>query len=111
MNIQEIVINQVCGEFEIDPNNHHQKFSVEELKDIIRYTTNKILMAHFQVLLENYLQYTDRNTALEELCILANMVYKNKINSIKDLSDFSEISTQIADIEVRFLEASLGLKT
>ena len=113
MNIQETVIEQMCEQLEIDPNNHDQQFSVEELKDIIRWTRNKMLMAHFQILLENYLNHTDKNTALNQLSIFADIASESKDDSkaIKYLNDFQKIAKQIAEIEVKFLETSLGLKT
>lgn len=110
MNIQETVIEQICKQFEIDPNNYNQQFSVDELKDIIRCTTNTMLMAHFQILLENYLEHTDTNNAFHKLSVLANLGSENEGNAIKNISDFSEIGKKIALIEVSFLEASLGLK-
>ncbi len=111
MDIQETVMEQICEQFKIDPKNQNQQISVEELKDIIRCTTNKMLMAHFQVLLDNYLENTDINSALHQLRILANITSENNTNEIKDFSDFSQIGKEIANIEVRFLENSLGLKT
>ncbi|MEM1167712.1 MAG: hypothetical protein AAGJ08_01105 [Cyanobacteria bacterium P01_H01_bin.35] len=111
MNIQETVIEQIYEQFKIDPNNHNQQISVEELKNIIRCTTNKMLMAHFQVLLDNYLDNADLNSALNKFRTLANITSENNTNDIKDSSDFSEIGEKIANIEVRFLEHSLGLKT
>ncbi|MGD1701198.1 hypothetical protein [Dapis sp. BLCC M229] len=111
MNIQETIIEQTCEEFKIDPNNHNQQLSVEKLKDIIRCTTNKMLMAHFQVLLDNYLENTDRSSALHQLSVLADISSENDADEIKDLSDYHNISKQIANIEVRFLETSMGLKT
>ncbi|MGK7919619.1 MAG: hypothetical protein AB4080_06380 [Trichodesmium sp.] len=113
MNIQETVIEQMCEQLEIDPNNHDQQFSVEELKDIIRCTTNKMLMAHFQILLEKYLDHTDKNTALNQLSAFAEIVSESKHDpqARKSLNDFQEIAKQIAKIEVKFLETSLGLET
>ncbi len=111
MDIQETVMEQICDQFKIDSNNHDRQISVAELKDIIRCTTNKMLMAHFQILLDNYLENTDINSALNQLRILANITSENNTNGVKDLSDFSEIGKQIANIEVRFLENSLGLTT
>ena len=111
MNIQETVIEQTCEQFKIDPNNDNQQLSVEKLKDIIRCTTNKMLMAHFQVLLNNYLENTDINSALDQLSVLADIKTENDADEIKRLSDCHNISKQIANIEVRFLETSLGLKT
>lgn len=111
MNIQETVIEQICEQFKIDPNNHNQQLSVENLKDIIRCTTNKMLMAHFQILLDNYLENTDTNSALNQLSVLANVESENDANEIKNLSNFHDIGKQIANIEVRFLETNLGLRT
>ncbi|NET44500.1 hypothetical protein [Okeania sp. SIO2B3] len=111
MNIQEIVIEQICEEFKIDPNNHNQQLSVDNLKDIIRCTTNKMLMAHFQILLDNYLENSDKNSALNQLSVFANIESENDVNDIKKLSGFHDIGKQIANIEVRFLETNLGLRT
>ncbi len=111
MNIQETVMEQICEQFKIDPKNQNQQISVEELKDIIRCTTNKMLMAHFQVLLDKYLENTDINSGLQQLGILANITSEKNTNEIKDFSDFSQIGKKIANIEVRFLENTLGLKT
>ncbi|GFZ95074.1 hypothetical protein [Okeania sp. KiyG1] len=111
MNIQEIVIEQICKEFKIDPNNDNQQLSVENLKDIIRCTTNKMLMAHFQILLDNYLENSDKNYALHQLSVFANIESENNANEIKKLSGFHDIGKQIANIEVRFLETTLGLRT
>lgn len=111
MNIQEIVIEQICEQFKIDPNNHNQQLSVENLKDIIRCTTNKMLMAHFQILLDNYLENSDKNSALYQLSVFANIESENDTNEIKDLSGFHDIGKQIANIEVRFLETTLGLRS
>ncbi len=111
MDIQETVMEQICEEFKIDSNNHNQQISIEELKNIIRCITNKMLMAHFQVLLDNYLENNDINSALHQLRILANITSENNTNGVKDFSGFSEIGEKIANIEVTFLENSLGLKT
>ena len=111
MNIQETVIEQICEEFKINLNNHNLQLSVENLKDIIRCTTNKMLMAHFQILLDNYLENSDKNSALHQLSVFANIESENDADEIKNLSCLDDIGKEIANIEVRYLETTLGLRT
>jgi transcriptional antiterminator len=112
MNIQEMLISQVCEQFEINPNDRDRQISVEQLKEIIRYTTNTMLMAHFQILLANYLeQHIDTKNPLHQLSVLAKITSENDTDAIENLSDFREIAKHIAQIEVRFLETSLGIRT
>lgn len=114
MDIQETVINEIYNKFNINPDSKNQQISLEKLQEIIKYTTNTMLMAHFQILLDNYLQnikVNDTNNTVDDLSILTGLIWENKADDIKSLGDFREIGKKIVPIEVRFIETTLGLKT